>query len=317
MTLTSLQQSIIETIAYFDVANFPLTQEEVWSYLWKPPTVELMAVVAEIERMVEKGILETKYGFYFFSGRAETVERRRQAALCGEFKLKKARRAVWLIKSIPFLKTIFVCNSVAAETAADDSDIDFFIIARRGRVWWVRFISNIILFLAGMRRHGDFVADRICLSFYVDEDNLDLTPLALGSDDVHFVYWMSQFLPLYDPEKYVLQFKERNTLITNCLPHKKTTTGSRVFLGPMSRLGRWWKFEKERWLGGSVGDKIETYLRELQRTKMKFSSRGKVRSTDKGVVATTGVIKLHEEDTRAAYKEKWLQRVEEIKRKWI
>ena len=33
---TDLEKSIIKTIAYFDVFNFPLTTSEVWKWLYRP-----------------------------------------------------------------------------------------------------------------------------------------------------------------------------------------------------------------------------------------------------------------------------------------
>ena len=34
-----LRQSIISTLAYFDLADFPLTLEELFIFLWEPPIV--------------------------------------------------------------------------------------------------------------------------------------------------------------------------------------------------------------------------------------------------------------------------------------
>ena len=37
MLISLLRQSIINTLAYFDLADYPLTKEELFSWLWQPP----------------------------------------------------------------------------------------------------------------------------------------------------------------------------------------------------------------------------------------------------------------------------------------
>ena len=34
-----MEQSILRTLAYFDLADYPLTKEELFSYLWQSPAV--------------------------------------------------------------------------------------------------------------------------------------------------------------------------------------------------------------------------------------------------------------------------------------
>ena len=43
------------------------------------------------------------------------------------------------IQTVPFIKMVAVCNTLGYDNAAKDSDIDLFIIAKRGRLFIVRF----------------------------------------------------------------------------------------------------------------------------------------------------------------------------------
>ena len=57
------------------------------------------------------------------------------------------------IQTVPFIKMVAVCNTLGYDNAAKDSDIDLFIIAKRGRLFIVRFYSSTV-FAPGVRRHG-------------------------------------------------------------------------------------------------------------------------------------------------------------------
>ena len=51
--------------------------------------------------------------------------------------------------------------------------------------------------------------DKICLSFYMTEDNLRLKKFAY-ENDLHFAYWVKQFMPVYDPDNLHKLFVETN-----------------------------------------------------------------------------------------------------------
>lgn len=307
----SIDQSIYQTLAYFDLFNFPLTKEELFRYLWMPPRLSYQEVFGYLHD--NPTLFVAKYGYYFLPGREEIVETRRRATVATELKLIRARRAVRLIRSVPFLRAIFVCNSVGADNAAPESDIDFFIIAEAKRIWIVRLFSNLILLLFGMRRHGDKISDRICLSFYVDTTHLDLAPWRVADDDVHFAYWLHGMLPLYDQDNYYKKFIEANSWTKKYLPNATMSRDSSVPQNDNTIVERFWKLIWEKMWGGAYGDIIERQAESFQRAKMKFASQGKEKNDDKGVVVEDGVLKFHERDTRRAVRERWCERVKLLK----
>ena len=169
-----LATSVRQTLAYFDLFSMPLTVEECFRFLWQPPAIsfesfrDFLLSHAHSEDP-ESGSYAERSGFYFLPGRGEAVEKRRQATVPSEELLSIGRRAARLIAWIPWLQAIFICNSVGAEIAHGASDIDFLIITVPGRLWTVRFFSNLILRLARLRTYGARTARRICLSFYLDK----------------------------------------------------------------------------------------------------------------------------------------------------
>lgn len=223
MYMNGLELSVIQTLAYFDIEDYPLTKEELYHYLWKPPSctydefVDFLSVFTS-----QKNFVQEKWGHFFLKGREEAVEKRREKIVPTELMLKKAMHGVKLIRSIPFLKAVFVCNSVGREVADKESDIDFLIITTPKRMWLVRFFTNVILRLFRLRTYGNHEAGRICLSFFLDTDHLNLAAYRACEEDIHFAYWIHQMFPLYDPEDMYTKFVQANTWTQKFLPNLHT-----------------------------------------------------------------------------------------------
>jgi len=202
---------------------------------------------------------------------------------------------------------------VGTEQALDRSDIDFFIITSPKRIWLVRFFTNLILRILGRRAYGEKTKDRVCLSFYVDSDNLDLSSLRICESDIHFAYWLNQMLPIYDPDNLYDKFLEANSWTKKYLPniYSKVKTVSR-YLVANSRIGLIWKKFWEKMWGVAYGNLIEAQAKSFQQVKLKLSIKDKAKTDDRGVVLKEGVLKFHENDRRAWYREEWVKRMSNI-----
>lgn len=305
-----MEQSILRTLAYFDLADYPLTKEELFSYLWQSPAVSYGVF---LDFLNDQNIIQEKFGYYFLPGREVTVEKRRERLLISELKMKLACRAAKKIRAVPFVKAIFVCNSVGTEQAKAKGDIDFFIITAPGRIWLVRFFTNLILRLWGRRTYGQKTNNRICLSFYVDSENLDLSGLRAMEDDIHFIYWLHQMVPLYDPENYYAKFSAANNWTKKFLPNLKPEVLA-GYISPLtvSKLGRLWKGLWGKMWGGGYGQLLENQARQIQQIKLKISLKAKANQPGNGVVIKDGVLKFHENDRRAGYYEAWMNKLKTL-----
>lgn len=306
-----LRRSILQTLAYFDLANFPLTKEELFVFLWQPPSVTYEEFLGYLQKSssVVSGF-ESIGGYFFLSGRKEIIEKRQQSLVISEQKLKIARRAVRLIRSVPFLKAVFVCNTVASEQAGEDSDIDFFIITASNKIWITRLFITFILQIFGLRRTKTSIKDKICLSFYITEDSLDLSGLRAVDDDIHFIFWLNQMVPIFDPEHYHAKFLQANSWVKKYVPHINFfNTSSYIFQVVESKLGAAWKGMWEKMWQGSYGTLINTEAKKIQLSKMKFSGNSIDRKGDTNVVISDSVLKFHEKDTRLEYRAMWQRKI--------
>ncbi|MDO9509720.1 MAG: hypothetical protein Q7J14_00350 [Candidatus Magasanikbacteria bacterium] len=310
--METIEKAIIKTLSFFDLFFYPLTKEEIFSYLWQIKSDQDLVFKTTAE-LLDKKVIEEKNGYYFLLGKEQNCEVRKNSLLESELKLKIAHKAVKKISVVPFVKAIFVCNSVAFGLAKKESDVDLFIVTAKKRIWIVRFFTNLILLLFRLRRiNQKSVSNRICLSFYVDEENLDLKNVRAVPEDILFAYWLATFLPIYDPDKLGEKILLANTWLKNILPNLPRNLSSyikEIKNGPVKKS---LKFVLQKMWGGSYGDLIERQAKETQLAKMKFSLED-FKNKEPNVVVNDTMLKFHESDNRKEYYDKWRERVENLK----
>jgi len=140
----------------------------------------------------------------------------------------KYRRAIKIsrcLRFIPGVKMIAVCNSLSYNRAQPESDIDLFIIASPGRIWTVRFFSLLLLKVLNLRPGSPARLnqekvfnerqnqDKICLSFIITADNLDLSKYKICIQDNYLAYWIKQLRPLYNENNVYQRFVQANNWI--------------------------------------------------------------------------------------------------------
>jgi len=90
--------------------------------------------------------------------------------------LKRAKVAGNILRFVPFLRLAGLNGSLARGTDHKNSDIDFLIIVKRGRLYSARFFATILIHLTGWRRHGKKIAGRICLNCFLPDDEPSVYP---------------------------------------------------------------------------------------------------------------------------------------------
>ncbi|MDD2758639.1 MAG: hypothetical protein PHD72_04750 [Patescibacteria group bacterium] len=303
--MSPLSESIKKTLTYFSLFDYPLTKEELFAYLWQPPWLGYEEYLsAPLAGAAEKG------GYWFIPGQEANTENRRRRLLVSELKLKIARQAVKKIRSVPFLRAVFVCNSVGSGLAETNSDVDFFIITAPRRIWLVRFFTNLILKFFGLRTYGQNSRDKICLSFFVDSEHLNLSPLKVEEEDVHFIYWLHQMIPVYDPENYYAKFLSANEWAKKYLPNvARKSSGAYLSAVKDSIIGSGWKKMWEKMWGGGYGGLLESQVKAVQSQRLKAGVKTAAAKRDNSVVISDAVLKFHENDTRKSIFENWKSKI--------
>lgn len=131
---------------------------------------------------------------------------------------KKFKKAVWiskLLRYIPGVEMIAVCNSLSYNRAQAGSDIDLFIIARRGYIWTVRGLTLVVL--AILRCRPNLVGSKkntnaVCVSFILGSQNLNLMKYKICVQDVYLSFWIKKIKPLYAEKELYKKFIQSNNV---------------------------------------------------------------------------------------------------------
>ncbi|MBI5731825.1 MAG: hypothetical protein HY982_00495 [Candidatus Magasanikbacteria bacterium] len=304
----NLRPLIFETLAFFSLFNHPLTLLELRERLFSSLPVDLESLSTFLEEELKKGTIKEANGFFFLNKDGCDGKMRSQREMWQALKMRQAVKAGRFLSWTPFVKLAAVCNTLGLSAAQEDSDIDFFLVARTGRIWTARFLSVLILFLSGLYRRPGRVKDRICPSFFVSEKSLNLESIALKrGEDIYLTYWIIQLIPLIDRGNILRKFWQANSWVGRQLANfrfeNKDNDLRKIKEGFWARSLR--KF-LEKILGGFWGDNLEKFLRFVQLLKMGKPAAGRF-GDEIGVVVSEEMLKFHEEDRRAEYQRRWLE----------
>jgi len=122
----------------------------------------------------------------------------------------KTQKYCRYISWIPGLKMVAVCNSLSMyATKKKWSDIDLFIITAKNRLWLVRIMVTLVFQLLGVRRHWNKIAERFCLSFFIDETTEDFSSFAI-ENDIYLYFWIYYLKPIINKDLTYENFIKAN-----------------------------------------------------------------------------------------------------------
>ncbi len=307
--MADLNTSIVQTLAFFDAFDRPLTREELYRHLWQGD-VAYQDFLEQCETVPNTAVTS---GFFHLPGRESIVDTHQLRVCLIEQKTAIARRATQKMRWIPFVRAVFLCNTVALGCPKDGSDVDVFIVVKSGRLWFARLLVTIAMSLFRLRRTKKNVANKVCLSFYATETALDLSKIKLFPDDIYLVYWIAHLVPLFDPNHLLKEIEEKNQWMREFFPRfslKKDLLKARGIQNPTCI--RFCRRASEILLTGWLGNTLEQTAKRLQKMKMGKNANSLQNEPDTRVIISDEMLKFHENDRRGYYREEWKKRVKRI-----
>ncbi|MEI6597328.1 MAG: hypothetical protein WCL13_03960 [bacterium] len=310
-----IKEAIIRVVAFFDIFDYPLTLNEIWRNI--KVKCRLFDVMEELDNNI--GVIENKNGFYFLAGQEKNIRERLSRYNFTDRKIKRAMLVSKIFKFIPWIKMIAVSNLLGAHNLKDDSDIDFFIVAENKRIWLVRFFCASVAKILGLRPRIGNSRDKICLSFYVSEETMDLSnlmlkeinppypPLLKGAEsvDIYFIYWLAGLTPLFDSGGIYEKLICSNPWFKNYLPNwRPMKPASQRKIKPF--LSKFYHDAVDLFFSG-----LEPRLKALQLKLLPLKLKN-LMNQDSWVIINDQIIKLHANDRREEYREKYLNKIYEI-----
>jgi hypothetical protein len=209
-----LNRRATSALAFFDIFKQPLTLMETcrWQYGSGEP-----ANVNDVYDCLN-GHCEAQYGLFSLPLASAEPRLRSQRYRLSERKFRRARRFAAFARLLPSVRLVAVGNSLAWSNAEEGSDIDIFLVTKPGTVWTTRLMLAAPLMLLRLRPTPQNQKDKLCLSFIVSQDNLDLSGLKIGPDDVYLSFWLAGLVPIYDAGNVMKELWKANKNLLSVLP---------------------------------------------------------------------------------------------------
>ena len=297
VTLSQRQEACarhaVRTVAYFAANGWAPTAVDVWRWMDSPAEVFTLGEVVEaMEALKVSGRLVMNDGRFCFSGSERLIERDHRAFRDARTKMKRARRVARWVSWVPGVRGTAIANTLAWEHTRPEGDIDFFVIARTGTLWFVRLCTIVPLILLrarpGIRRHHS-----IDFTFFVADTHLDLSTLQSEPNDPYLAAWIVSLVWLVN-DGVVATFNKANPWAFERFPNAAPLTVAwydRINARPwkMWRMARW---------GNAMA-------RSLSMRRFPAAIRSTM-NTSTAVVVNDDVLKFHVTDRRREIFETWV-----------
>ncbi|MBI3153419.1 MAG: hypothetical protein HYZ21_14905 [Chloroflexi bacterium] len=157
VNISDLERAILETLAYSDIFDHPLTVDELHRFL------TVSAAKDEVYACVENmdGVLSNRE-YYFLSDRTDIVEVRNQRVENSRRAFNRALFYGRILGSLPFVRMVALTGSLAMLNLSKNRDMDYMLVAKPGRVWTARAFA--LLFGRLARLFGDVICPNVIVS---------------------------------------------------------------------------------------------------------------------------------------------------------
>jgi hypothetical protein len=249
-----LARAIVQTVAYADIFDYPLTADEIHRYL----------IGLQAGRGTVRGLLSTalpgglaRTGRYFtLAGREHTVETRKLRMASAADYWRRAVHYGRRMSHLPFVRMVAVTGALAMDNNAD-GDIDYLVITEPGRLWLCRAL------IVGLVRIAALSGTELCPNYFLTE-----RALVLEERNLFTAHEVTQMVPIAGLATYH-QLRELNRWTDRFLPNASAAPRRLATFEP-SRAGT--RRLVESTLRSGLCTPLERW--EMNRKLRKLSNRG-------------------------------------------
>lgn len=289
MKLTA-RDSVIATLAYSDIFNYPLTAKQLNYWLINRRYVEQKSL---LKRLVNSQKIACLDNFYFLPLQGRNISIRRKGEVYSQRKWQIATATAGFLKVIPTIKLVGVTGGLAMNNVQKDDDIDLFLITAKGALWVSRLLAIVLVEILGKRRrpHDINFADKVCLNMFMSEEYLSVTS---KERDLFAAHEVMQMAPLWERKGTYRKFLQANRWVEKFLPN--------AWKNKYQALGIKYQGKKNflKSLILNTNTLILSFFEPLVRALQLWYMR-RHRTSE---VISAGVLRFHPRDARAWIKQK-------------
>ena len=216
----NLKKAIVATIAYFDIFDFPVTEEEIIQFLHTSTPIDQQDIKKYLS-LVDHKRYEDKT-FYFLPHREFLVKKRLEREKISKKKIFAKKRIIQILGFLPTINFIGISGSLALGNGDDESDIDLFIITLAHSVWLTRFFVWLILLITGNgRKRNTFGKDKVCVNMLIDASILQFSA---ERRDIYTAHEINQVVPVVNKYQTFQFFLSKNAWTESFLPKRYEIT---------------------------------------------------------------------------------------------
>lgn len=161
-----IENSILKVLVYFDLFSYPLTPEEIRSFLDQPCNEADFTIA--LQKLIAAGKIFHIHQFYSLRNDPSLTGRRIQGNERAASLLRIAEKIASRLYKFPYVRAVGISGSVSKNFADENADIDYFIITKANRLWIARTLLHIFKKNPFLRNRNE----HYCMNYFVDEADL-------------------------------------------------------------------------------------------------------------------------------------------------
>lgn len=243
IVLDEYARHAILSLLYFEIFSYPLTLEEICECT-ALPGISVSATRKELDILVKNGLLFYINGYFLTQNNPSWVTRREEGNKRAKKYINTAYFMARLMSAFPYVRAVFVSGSLSKNWMAKESDIDYFIITRPGRLWLSRTMLALFKKTFLFNSHKFF-----CINYFIDEDHLEIE-----EKNQYTATEIVTLLPVYG-HQYYARFLQANQWTKAYYPNYPSRSLERT---PHYRKGVI-QFLLEAILNTRLGERLDNY----------------------------------------------------------
>ncbi|MEX2028252.1 MAG: hypothetical protein WD988_02020 [Candidatus Curtissbacteria bacterium] len=228
----NIKDSILATLAYHDIFDYPLTLDQIHNLLTGQAT-DLKKVQKAINVLIKSKKVQQKNHLFFLEGRGQTARLRLQKKRYSAGKLKKARLYARVLALVPTVQMVALSGALAMENAAENDDIDLVIVTSKNTLWITRLLANIMLQPFRRRAGEPHTKDKACLNLFLEESSLKIP-----TQNLYTAHETVQMKPLWQRQNAYQRFLKANTWVKYYIPNWQPPNADSAFSFPQLGITR-------------------------------------------------------------------------------
>jgi hypothetical protein len=205
---TTLDQSIIKTLIYYDIFNYPLKAREIFQFL-NTGLVTEKEVITTLNSLAGQQYLYRFGEFYSLQPDEANVHKRLKGNKEAEKYLPAAQNMAGLISKFPFVRAVMASGSLSKNYMDENSDLDFFVVTAPDRLWVSRTLLVLYKRIFLRNSHKFF-----CANYFVDSEHLEIEEKNLFTATE-----LATVIPLQGAEYYQQLLRKNQTWLLQYFPN--------------------------------------------------------------------------------------------------